>query len=157
MRPRAWWWLACLAVAVEAQAPSPKPTPTAAAVGPTTVQPVAPVGPRSGEVKAAPATPTATAAGKYDGSLAGVKALEIRDGRARLMIGGGERVVTPGAVIGADTVKSITPGRIVLKRSAPDREGGEAIVIVTFDAQGATRVQVIAVRDPTARAPAEVK
>jgi hypothetical protein len=73
------------------------------------------------------------------------------------MLGGGERVVTPGTVIGTDTVKSITPGRMVLKRSAPDAQGGEALVIVTFDEQGRTRVQVFAAKDPTAKAPVEVK
>jgi hypothetical protein len=86
-----------------------------------------------------------------------VKALEIREGRARIILDGREREVTPGTVLGTDTVKSITPGRIVLKRAAPDAEGGDAIVIVTFDAQGRTRVQVFASRDPTTRAPAEVK
>jgi hypothetical protein len=89
--------------------------------------------------------------------LKGVRALQIGDGEARLVLGGGERVVTPGTVIGTDTVKSITPGRIVLQRAAPDEEGGPGIVIVHFDLQGRTRVLVFATKDPTARVPPQVK
>jgi hypothetical protein len=101
--------------------------------------------------------PPADAPSRHEGSLKGVKALEIAEGKARLVLGGSERVVTPGTLIGTDTVKSITPGRMVLKRVAPEAEGGDAIVIVTFDAQGRTRVQVFASKDPTTRVPAEVK
>jgi hypothetical protein len=113
-----------------------------------------PAGPIRAGVKLAPAAePTRT----YEGSLKGVQAVQIGDGEARLVLGGGERVVTPGTVIGTDTVKSITPGRLVLRRAAPETEGGEGIVIVTFDAQGRTRVQVFATKDPTAKVPREVK
>jgi hypothetical protein len=101
--------------------------------------------------------PAAETTSRHEGALKGINALEIGEGKARLVLGGSERVVTPGAVLGTDTVKSITPGRMVLKRVAPDAEGGDAIVIVTFDGQGRTRVQVFASRDPTTRAPAAVK
>ena len=139
-----------------AQAPSPSPSPETKK--PVLIQGTALVGPRSarGPTGGDP-SPSPGGAGKYDGSLAGVKALEIADGRARLLLGGAERVVTPGTVIGTDTVKSITPGRIVLQRAAPDGEGGNAIVLVTFDEQGRTRMMVIASKDPTTRAPAAVK
>ena len=110
----------------------------------------------TGPVRDAP-EPSASGPGRYDGSLAGVKALEIADGRARLLLGGVERVVTPGTVIGTDTVKSITPGRIVLTRVAPDSEGGQALVFVTYDGQGRTRVMVVASKNPMSRAPVEVK
>lgn len=154
---RAWTavaWLVTLPVAGQ----TPSPSPSAAPKKPELIQGTGLVGPRTGraptgaDAAAAPAGP-----GKYDGSLAGVKALEIGDGRARLVLGGTERVVTPGSVIGTDTVKSITPGRIVLQRTAPDSQGGNAIVLVTFDDQGRTRVMVIASKDPTTRAPAAVK
>jgi hypothetical protein len=110
----------------------------------------------SGPVRGAVEAPS-SGPGRYDGSLAGVKALEIADGRARLLLGGVERVVTPGSVIGTDTVKSITPGRIVLTRVAPDEQGGQALVFVTYDEQGRTRVMVVASRNPMSRAPVEVK
>ena len=103
------------------------------------------------------ASPSATTARPYEGSLKGVRALQIGDGEARLVLGGGERVVTPGTVIGTDTVKAITPGRIILQRAASDDEGGAGIVIVSFDAQGRTRVQVFATKDPTAKTPRDVK
>jgi hypothetical protein len=110
----------------------------------------------SGPVRGA-AEPPSRGPGRYDGSLAGVKALEIAEGRARLLLGGVERVVTPGSVIGTDTVKSITPGRIVLTRAAPDEQGGQALVFVTYDEQGRTRVMVVASKNPMSRAPVEVK
>jgi hypothetical protein len=115
------------------------------------------VGPRSGTAAAETTSTGTETTSRHEGSLKGLKALEIAEGKARLVLGGSERVVEPGTVIGTDTVKSITPGRIVLKRVAPDAEGGDAIVIVTFDAQGRTRVQVFASKDPTARMPVEVK
>ena len=118
------------------------------------VPPAGPVGPVRAAFKRTPA-PAATRT--YEGSLKGMQAVQIGDGEARLVLGGGERVVTPGAVIGTDTVKSITPGRMVLRRAASEAEGGDGIVIVTFDAQGRTRVQVFATKDPTAKAPREVK
>jgi hypothetical protein len=120
-------------------------------------QPVAPSGP-AGPVRAGfRPTPGVASTRTYEGSLKGVRAIQIGDGEARLILGGGERVVTPGTVIGTDTVKSISPGRMVLRRAASDDEGGEGIVIVSFDSQGRTRVQVIATKDPTARLPREVK
>jgi hypothetical protein len=155
----------CLAVVLglmpmPAQGQSPTPSPSAKPQpGETSLQQATPpTGPRSGRARAKEGPPApATATRGYSGSLNGVRALEIGDGRARLVLAGGERVVVPGTVIGTDTVKSITPGRIVLRRSAQEAEGGDAFVIVSFDAQGRTVVHVVAAKDPTAQAPAEVK
>jgi hypothetical protein len=144
-------------VAGLAQSPAPEATPSPQPGQTVMTQPVAPTGP-VGPVRAGfRTTPAAAATRTYEGSLKGVRAIHIGDGEARLILGGGERVVTPGTVIGTDTVKSISPGRMVLRRAASDDEGGEGIVIVSFDSQGRTRVQVFATKDPTARLPREVK
>jgi hypothetical protein len=145
------------AVAGFAQSPAPEATPSPQPGQTVMTQPVAPSGP-AGPVRAG-FRPTSGAASTrtYEGSLKGVRAIQIGDGEARLVLGGGELVVTPGTVIGTDTVKSISPGRIVLRRVASDDEGGEGIVIVSFDSQGRTRVQVFAPKDPTARFPRDVK
>jgi hypothetical protein len=145
-----------LPVCVLAQAPTPSPTPTPQpgqiVLQQGTVK-VGPTGPVWAAFKAAPTAASRT----HEGSLKGLQALQIGDGEARLILAGGERVVTPGTVIGTDTVKSITPGRMVLRRMAAESEGGEGIVIVSFDAQGKTQVQVFATKDPTAKVPREVK
>ncbi len=104
--------------------------------------------PRTVSAPAAPAATTRAATG----ALADVRALSIRDGEARLATQTGERVVKPGDALGGDTVKAITSGRLVLLRA-----GGEAVVIVTLDAQGRPRERVYAATDPTARVPPEVK
>lgn len=158
---RAWWLavlLGLIPTPAPAQSPAPSPSVTPQAGAISLQQATPPSGPRSGRarVKEGPPAPARTTR-SYAGSLNGVRALEIGDGRARLVLAGGERVVVPGTVIGTDTVKSITPGRIVLRRSAPEAEGGDAFVVVTFDAQGRTTVHVVAAKDPTAHVPAEVK
>ena len=149
---------AVCALPAGAQTPQPSPSSTPRHGETSLQQATPPAGPRSGLARA---KRSPVAAGKPSraggGGLEGVRALEIRDGQARLLVGGVEQVVSPGAVIGTDTVKSITPGRVVLRRAAAEAGGGEAIVIVQFDAQGRTVVQVIATKDPTAHAPAEVK
>ncbi len=150
-------WCAAASWPVHAQTPRASPSPASRRRGETTLQqPTAPVGPRSG-MASANVDAAVDATNRHEGALRGIKALEIGDGKARLVLGGSERLVTPGTVLGTDTVKSVTPGRIVLKRVAPEAEGGDAIVIVTFDPRGRTRVQVFASRDPTTRAPAAVK
>jgi hypothetical protein len=138
-----------------AQVPMPSPTaqPGQIVLQQGTVK-VGPMGPARAAFKAVPA---GSGSRSHEGSLKGVQALHIRDGEARLILGGGERVVTPGTVIGTDTVKSITPGRMVLRRVAPESEGGEGIVIVSFDAQGKTQVHVFATKDPTAKVPRAVQ
>ena len=149
--------LAASPMAAFAQQPSPTPSPPPQPGQTVMEQPVAPSAPkgpvRVGYRPVAASTSTRT----YEGGLKGVRAIQIGDGEARLVLGGADRVVTPGTVIGTDTIKSISPGRIVLRRSASDEEGGEGIVMVSFDAQGRTLVQVFATKDPTARLPRDVK
>src|SRR5687767_11662386 len=113
------WWLAVLLGLIPApaspQSPAPSPSATPPAGETSLHQATPPSGPRSGRARVKegpPAPPTTTRS--YAGSLNGVRALEIGNGKARLVLGGGERLVAPGTVIGTDTVKSITPGRIVL-------------------------------------------
>jgi hypothetical protein len=149
--------LAALPVSALAQAPAPSASPTPRPGEITMQQAVPPDPPRGPVTVGVKRTPSTTATRTYEGSLKGVRAIQIGDGEARLILGGGERVVKPGTVIGTDTVKSITPGRIVLQRVAPDAEGGPAIVILSYDDQGRTRVQVFATKDPTAKVPPEVK
>jgi hypothetical protein len=149
--------LAALPVIGLAQSTAPAPSPTPQPGQAVLQQGVAPPA-RSGPVRVgAKVAPTADSTRSFEGDLAGIRALQIVEGEARVILGGGERVVTPGTVLGTDTVKSITPGRIVLRRVAPEDQGGEGIVIVSFDAQGRTRVQVFASKDPTAKAAPEVK
>lgn len=83
------------------------------------------------------------------GALKGVQALSIKEGEARLRLVGGERTVRPGDAIGADVVKSIIPGQMVLARS-PSTAGalGSATVVVKFDEQGRGRVRVFHTTDP---------
>jgi hypothetical protein len=151
--------LCFVASALTAQEPTARPSPEPRGGAPIRWEQPKPIPPEPGPrtVAAPRASPTAALPAKNLGSLTGVQALRIIDGEARLVLGGAERVVIPGAVLGTDSVKSITPGRIVLTRRAPESEGGDAFVIVTFDALGRTRVQVFATKDPTARIPAEVK
>jgi hypothetical protein len=84
-------------------------------------------------------------------------ALSTAEGEARLRVAGVEAVVRPGSVLGQDVVKSVAPGRIVLTRAARPEAGGEALVIINFDAQGKGRETVVWTKDPTARPPKEVQ
>ena len=90
------------------------------------------------------------------GDLEGVQALSIGEGEARLRLAGGERTVRPGVAIGADVVKSIIPGQMVLTRN---RSGGEGIatVVVKFDEQGRGRVRVLYLTDPVPVVAPEVR
>lgn len=82
------------------------------------------------------------------GSLKGIRAVSIASGEARVIVGGGERRLRPGDALGSDVVREIGDGRIVLKRA--EAGGAEALVIVSFDAQGGSRVLVLSSRDKTA-------
>lgn len=84
-------------------------------------------------------------------------AASLAEGEARLLVAGVEHIVRPGSILGQDVVKSVAPGRIVLTRPARPEAGGEALVIVTFDAQGKGRETVVWTKDPTARPPKEVQ
>lgn len=82
------------------------------------------------------------------GGLKGMRVLSVSTGEARVVVGGAERTLRPGDAIGADVVKEIGDGRLILKRS--ETGGSEALVIVDFDAQGRSRVRVLSTRDRTA-------
>lgn len=86
--------------------------------------------------------------------LTGVRALTMAEGEARLLIDGVERVVRPGDSVGADVVKSIAPGRLVMSRLAGT--ASEATVIVTFDARGEGHPLVLWSNNPAPHAPPQV-
>lgn len=116
--------------------------------------PSADTGPRRVAFREEPRKPRPSAS-PHSGPLKGLRAVSLKEGEARVALGGSERVLRPGDAIGTDVVKSIEPGRMVLARTTP--ELGEALVIVTFDAQGRPRVRVFATRDPSSRVPPEVR
>lgn len=143
-----------MAHAQEAQ-PSPTPTPTPS--GEATPPPVR-VSPVTKITAPLAMAPIGSGSAKDAGALAGVRAVQIDDTQARLVIQGVERVVKAGDLIGADIVKSISPGRVVLLRpAAAAGAGGESLVILQFDPQGRTQVLVIASKDTTAKAPRTIK
>jgi hypothetical protein len=60
--------------------------------------------------------------------------------------------------VGTDIVKSIGSDRIVLVRGATAMNPtGAATVVLTFDAQGQSRVRVYRLSDPAAATPREVR
>ncbi|PYQ46367.1 MAG: hypothetical protein DMF78_26485 [Acidobacteria bacterium] len=89
------------------------------------------------------------------GPLKGVQARQVKSGEARLVLAGGERTVRPGDLIGADVVKSIEPGRILLARTLAD--GDTATVVITFDGAGRGRVRVYSEKDHSATPPLPVR
>ncbi len=90
--------------------------------------------------------------------LAGARVLRVDDARASVVIQGVERVIKVGDVIGTDIVKSISTGRIVLRRPASaGGPGGESLVILQFDPTGRTQVLLVASRDTTSNSPGTVK
>src|SRR5438477_1154915 len=82
------------------------------------------------------------------GALKGVQSRQIRSGEARLLLGGSERTVHPGDLVGTDVVKSIEPGRVLLTRALAGRD--EESVVVTFDAAGRGRVRIYSTKDHSA-------
>lgn len=104
-------------------------------------------------VVAAP-SPRRTLGSARAGSLEGIRAVALRDGVGRLVVGGREVSVRPGDALGSDVVTSVDPGRVVLRRPATaDPAAGEATVVITFDALGRARVRVYSTKDPTAVEP----
>ena len=81
-------------------------------------------------------------------ALKGVRAREVKESRARLLLASGERTVRPGDAIGTDVITSIEPSRLLLRRALPS--GAEATVVVTFDDAGRGRVRVLFSADPSA-------
>jgi hypothetical protein len=91
-------------------------------------------------------------------ALLPLRRLSVAEGEATLEVDGVREVVRPGERLGGDTVKSVSPERIVLERPAkPGEAGGPALVIVTFEEGGRGRERVFRAADPAAPRPAEAK
>jgi hypothetical protein len=92
-----------------------------------------------------------------DAARSSLRAVSTADGEATLEIDGVPETVRPGSRLGRDTVKSVSPGRIVLDRSATAKEPA-ALVIVTFDEKtGRAKTRVFWATDPTTPVAPEVK
>jgi hypothetical protein len=91
-----------------------------------------------------PAVPTALR------SLAGARLVAMSLGEARVIVAGAEQTLRVGDRLGQDRVRAVGDGVIVLDRPAvPGQPGGEATVVVRFDASGQPRVRVYHSEDPT--------
>lgn len=78
-----------------------------------------------------------------------LRAVSLGDGEATLELGGKPLVVRPGSRLAGDSVRSVTPERIVLERPPqPGEKGGPGLVIVTFDAEGRATTRVFWTHDP---------
>lgn len=112
----------------------------------STFKPYTPAVPPPDRTPKAAAVPRVAPAGRDSGDalgLKGVQALSIKEGEARLRLAAGERTVRPGDAIGPDIVKTVTPGQIVLLRTASTEKRLEAAtVVVRFDSAGRGRVRV---------------
>lgn len=98
----------------------------------------------SGPETAAPAAPSAADA------LGAVRLLGMSPGEARLLVSGVEQSARVGERLGTDVVRAVGDGVIVLDRPAvPGQPGGEAIVVMRFDASGQPTVRVYHAEDPT--------
>ncbi len=93
---------------------------------------------------------------RADAAHASLRALSTAEGEATLDIDGVRETVRPGSRLGRDTVKSVSPGRLVLARPATSGEPS-ALVIITFDEAGRAKTRVFWATDPTAPAAPEVK
>jgi hypothetical protein len=112
----------------------------------------------SGPVAAAVPRPADSRVAGEAGGLQGAKAVALEEGEATLLVGGAPLHLRPGSPVGADIVKSIGSDRIVLVRGAtPMNPTGAATVVLTFDAQGQSRVRVYRLSDPAAATPREVR
>jgi hypothetical protein len=89
-------------------------------------------------------------------SLSSLRALATAEGEASLEIDGVRETVRPGSRLGRDTVKSVSPGRLVLERPASGEQPA-ALVIVTFDATGRAKERVFWKSDPSLPAAPGVK
>jgi hypothetical protein len=111
----------------------------------------------SGPVAAAVPRPAEPRLAVEAGGLQGATAVELKEGEAHLLVGGAPVQLRPGSAVGSDNVKSIGSDRIVLVRGAtPANPAGSATVVLTFDAQGQSRVRVYWLSDPAA-VPREVR
>jgi hypothetical protein len=86
------------------------------------------------------------------------KVVALAEGEATLLVGGVPLHLRAGSPAGSDIVKSIGSDRIVLVRGATAMNPtGSATVVLTFDAQGHSRVRVYRLSDPAAATPREVR
>lgn len=101
-----------------------------------------------GSARREPVEPSTAAA--TSGSLGAVRLVAMSPGEARLLVAGGEQTLRPGDPFGSDRVRAVGGGVVVLDRPAvPGQPGGEATVVLRFDASGRPRVRVYHVEDPT--------
>jgi hypothetical protein len=120
--------------------------------------PPIPVDPTPKVVKMAGPAPSRAGDSPDAGALRGVQALSLKQGEARLRLADGERTLRPGDAIGADVVKSIEPGQMVLVRAgATPAAEATATVVVKFDELGRGRVRVYHLKDPSPVVAPEVK
>jgi hypothetical protein len=100
------------------------------------------------EVKDGPRPrPRAAAASPWPSDVPILRALEVKEGRARLLVDGVEQAVVTGSWVGALQLRSVAPGRLVLGRANAGAPG-EELVFVFFDAKVQARAQVLFARDP---------
>jgi hypothetical protein len=93
----------------------------------------------------APPAVASSAAGLGD-----VRLVKMSLGEARLLVAGAEQALRPGDRLGSDVVRAVGDGVLVLDRPAvPGQPGGEATVVVRFDASGQPTVRVYHALDPT--------
>ncbi len=93
---------------------------------------------------------------RAEASRSQLRALATAEGEASLEVDGRPETVRPGSRLGPDTVKSVSPGRLVLERPATATRPA-ALVIVTFDEAGRAKEQVFWMADPATAADREVK
>jgi len=153
MRPRIFLALALVASATtgpaqgsdEKRKPSAPPGPGLVPLDP----PPLPVDGTPKRVKLPGPPPSRGGDSAEAAALTAVLALSISEGEAHLRLASGERTVRPGDAIGADVVKSIIPGQMVLTRGATAGSAqGTATVVVKFDEHGRGRVRVFHTADP---------
>jgi len=137
--------------------PSPGPSPNGASWERASASAISSRGP--GRSVTAPVSRGAEAPGGGEaGGLPGARAVALKEGEASLLIGGSALSLRPGSLVGSDVVKSIGSDRIILVRGATaTNPAGSATVVVSFDAQGHSRVRVYWLSDPPATVPREVR
>jgi hypothetical protein len=136
--------LAAAPESVAAQAP-PADEPGVQWAEPATVPPELPSGP----VGSLPDTAPPANPGRPSPYL-GLRALSISEGEARIQTRDGARTLRAGDLLGRDVVKAVDTGVLVLERkAAPGAKGGDARVVIRFDAQGKPTVRIYHVEDPT--------
>ena len=94
-------------------------------------------------------------ASKAGAALSSLRALSTAEGEASLELDGVRETVRAGSRLGRDTVKSVSPGRLVLERP-PAAKQPAALVIVTFDETGRAKERVFWTSDPTVPAAPQV-